>query len=61
MKHYVVRRNVTEIYDIIIDADSEENALLEANGIDLDKWIKVATTTNSIKVAKYAIGAPRAV
>ena len=45
MDHYVVRQRLTEVYDIIVDADSEDEAVETANSIDLKDWVNVSTTT----------------
>lgn len=41
MKKYTITAEITTLYEIDIDADSEEEAESFANGIDINDWIAV--------------------
>lgn len=56
MKNYVIRYTVE--YSIMIEAESEEAALAEANSIPLDEWEMVDISTEA--EASLTRPAPRA-
>jgi len=50
---YAIRQTISEVYDVIVTADSPDEAMEKANEIDLIKWILISTTTQDVKIGLY--------
>ena len=50
MKEYKVRQSVTDIIEITVEAESDDEAVEIANGYDLTEWRLIWSTTNSLEV-----------
>jgi len=50
---YAIRQTISEVYDVIVTADSPDEAMEKANEIDLIKWILISTTTHDVKIGLY--------
>jgi capsular polysaccharide biosynthesis protein len=50
MNEYKVRVSITEVHQIVVEANSEDEAVELANGIDLQDWSVVHTVTNAQEV-----------
>ena len=50
---YAIRQTISEVYDVIVTADSPNEAMEKANEIDLIKWILISTTTQDVKIGLY--------
>lgn len=50
MREYKVRQSVTDILEVVVEANSDDEAIEVANGIDLDHWGLIWSTTESVEV-----------
>jgi hypothetical protein len=50
LMEYKVRLGVTQIHQVVVEANSKDEAVEVANGIDLDNWNLVSVSTDNQEV-----------